>query len=110
VDDLAERLHEVERISRENAVAIERAAADARNARDAVADFRPIILARSGDEQRRDKFELNVNQAHDKLRAHGTRLAGLERWKDRAHWTGLIIMFLGGALVWIVDKVIALQK
>lgn len=110
MDDLAERLHEVERISRENAVAIERAAADARNARDAVADFRPIILARSGDEQRRDKFELNVNQAHDKLREHGTRLAGLERWKDRAHWTWLIIMFLGGALAWIVDEVIALQK
>lgn len=109
-DDLSERLHEVERISWENAVAIERAAADARHARDAAAEFRPIVLERSGDAQRRDKFETNVNQAHDKIREHSRRLSTLERWKDRAHWTGILVMFLGGVLAWIIDKVIALQK
>ncbi len=106
MDDLAERVHEVERSTRENAVAIERAASDARNARDAAAEFRPIVLARSGDEQRRDKFELNVNQAHEKLRGHSERISTLERWKDRAYWTGVLIMFIGGILTWLIDRIL----
>ena len=110
MDDITERLSSVERTTHENAIAIERAAADARAAKDATAEFRPIVLQRSGDEQRRDKFETNVNQAHDKIREHSRRLSTLERWKDRAHWTGILVMFLGGVLAWIIDKVIALQK
>ena len=110
MDDITERLSSVERTTHENAIAIERAAADARAAKDATAEFRPIVLQRSGDEQRRDKYEMNVNQAHDKIREHSRRLSTLERWKDRAHWTGILVMFLGGVLAWIIDKVIALQK
>ena len=110
MDDITERLSSVERTTHENAIAIERAAADARAAKDATAEFRPIVLQRSGDEQRRDKFETNVNQAHDKIREHSRRLSTLERWKDRARWTGILVMFLSGVLAWIIDKVIALQK
>ena len=106
MDDLAERVHEIERSTRENAVAIERAASDARNARDAVAEFIPIVRQRSGDDQRRERFETNVNQAHDKLRDLNSRLTVLEKFKDRAYWTGTLIMFVGGILAWLIDWIL----
>ena len=110
MDDFTDRLHEVERTSRENAVAIERAAADARQAKDATAEFRPIVLARSGDEQRRDKYETNVNQAHDKIRELDGRLSPLEKWRDRATWTGLLLAALGAFATWVVGIVKDLYK
>lgn len=110
MDDFSERVHEIERSTRENAVAIERAASDARNARDAVSEFLPIVRQRSGDEQRRERFELNVNQAHDKVRGLAERLEVLERWKDRAIWTGTLIMFVGGVLAWFIDRLLSHVK
>ena len=110
MDDLSERVHEIERSTRENAVAIERAAADARNARDAMAEFLPIIRERSGDVQRRDRFETNVHQAHEKIRDLTARLAVLEKFKDRAYWTGTLIMFVGGILAWMIDRVLERLK
>lgn len=107
MDEFHERLKEVERTTRDNAVAIERAASDARNARDAVTEFAPIIRQRSGDEQRRDRFEANINQAHDKIRGLLERLEILERWKDRAIWTGTLIMFIGGVLAWFIDRLLS---
>lgn len=100
MDDLNGRLHDVERTTREQAVAIERAAADARMARDAVAEVRPIVLSRSGDEQRRDKYEKNVEQAYDKIRNLDGRLVPLERWQDRAKWLAVIVGGLGAFLAW----------
>ena len=105
-DDLSERLHEVERISRENAVAIERAAADARHARDAAAEFRPIVLERSGDAQRRDKYEMNVNQAHDKLREHHTRIEKVEKWMERFVWIGIGLVVAGQSVWWVISKLL----
>lgn len=106
MDDLGVRLHDVERTTRENAVAIERAAADARAAKDEAAEFRPIVLQRSGDEQRRDKYETNVNQAHDKLRAHDSRIAKVERWIERIVWIGIGIVAAGQALWWLISRII----
>ena len=106
MDDFADRLHEAERIARENAVAIERAASDARQARVAAAEFRPIVLARSGDEQRRDKFETNVNQAHDKIRDHDGRLTKVERWMERFVWIGIGLVVAGQAVWWVVQKIL----
>ena len=110
MDDISERVHEIERSTRENAVAIERAASDARNARDAVAEYLPIVRQRSGDEQRRERFEKNVDQSFDWLRRLETRLEVLEKWKDRAIWTGTLIMFVGGVLAWFIDRLLSHVK
>jgi hypothetical protein len=101
-EDIAERLRFVEKTSLENATAVERAAADAKAARESAAEVHPIVLARSGDEQRRDKFEKNVDQAHDRIRELDKRIVPLEKWKDRATWTGLFIGALGALIAWIV--------
>lgn len=106
MDDLIERVANVERTVHENAVAIERAAGDARAAKDAAAEFRPIVLARSGDEQRRDKFELNVNQAHDKIREQSARLERVEKWIERIVWIGIGIVAVGQAIWWLVSKIL----
>lgn len=106
MDDLGVRLHDVERTTRENAVAIERAAADARAAKDEAAEFRPIVLQRSGDEQRRDKYEMNVNQAHDKLREHHTRIEKVEKWLERFVWIGIGLVVAGQAVWWVISKLL----
>lgn len=105
-EDVLERLRSVERTSTENAVAVERAAADAREAKSSAAEVHPLILARSGDEQRRDKFETNVNQAHDKLRDHSSRLTRVEKWIERIAWIGIGIVAAGQALWWLISKII----
>ena len=106
MDELHERVKEIERTSRDNAVAIERAASDARNARDSVAEFLPIVRQRSGDEQRRDRFELNTNQAHDKIRDHDKRLTRVEKWIERIAWIGIGIVAAGQALWWLISRLI----
>ena len=107
MDEQASRLYEAaEKLARENAVAVERAASDARAARDAVAEFRPLVLARSGDEQRRDKYETNVNQAHDKLRDHDTRLRKVEKWLERFVWIGIGLVVAGQAIWWVVERIL----
>lgn len=106
MDDTAERLHDVERVSRENAVAIERTAADAKVARDMALEARPLVLARSGDEQRRDKFELNVDQAHDKIRGHGHRIESLEKWKERIGWIVAGFIVAGQVFWWLLSKIL----
>lgn len=106
MDDITERLSSVERTTHENAIAIERAAADARAAKDATAEFRPIVLQRSGDEQRLDKYEMNVNQAHDKLREHHTRIEKVEKWLERFVWIGIGLVVAGQAVWWVISKLL----
>lgn len=112
-EETRSRLSELERIIRdtaraaqENAIATERAAADARTARDAAHEARPLVLARSGDEQRREKFELNVDQAHDKIREHSVRIGGLEKWKERLVWIAAGLALAAQAGWWIVTKLL----
>ena len=106
MDDLGVRLHDVERTTRENAVAIERAAADARAAKECSEEFRPILMQRSGDEQRRDKYELNVNQAHDKIREHNARIEKVEKWLERFVWIGIGLVVAGQGIWWVVQKIL----
>lgn len=110
MDDLGVRLHDVERTTRENAVAIERAAADARAAKDEAAEFRPIVLQRSGDEQRRDKYENNVEQSFDRIRGLEQRIEPIEKWKDRATFTGVLLTALGAFVAWCVSLLKDLLK
>ena len=110
MEDLGVRLHDVERTTRENAVAIERAAADARAAKDEAAEFRPIVLQRSGDEQRRDKYENNVEQSFDRIRGLEQRIEPIEKWKDRATFTGVLLTALGAFVAWCVSLLKDLLK
>lgn len=111
MDDLRERIVEIERATRENAIAVERAAADAKASREMALEIRPLILERSGDVQRRDKFETNVNQAHDKIREQAARIEALEKWRDRLIWTGIGVVGAAQAVWWLLGRLLgALEK
>jgi hypothetical protein len=71
-------------------------------------------MARSGDEQRRDKYEKNTDQAHDKIREirtdYGPRIETLEKWKERFIWIGAGILAAGQAIIYAVEKWLASMK
>lgn len=105
-DDILARLHDAERVSRENSVAIERAAADAKHAREMAQEMRPIFLERSRDLLRFDRFEIDNRSAHDKIRSHSERIDKLEDWVRRFIWIGAGIVIAMNLVAWFIEKIV----
>lgn len=105
-DDILARLHDAERVSRENSVAIERAAADAKHAREMAHEMRPLFLERSRDLLRFDQFALDNRSAHDKIRAHDKRIEKLEDWVKRFVWIGAGMVLAMNLVAWLIEKIV----